>query len=182
MNDIKEILFNKTSKDINQDRQLLFEQYKLFLELTDKTSERRNTTNNFYLTINGALIAAIISLLTNISPNANKSIWISIAVASGIAFCWAWRRMIFYYKNLNSGKFHIIQLVEERLPVNLYNSEWKYLKEIKKHKSFSDTEMIVPVIFFTLYFSILLFNYELSAFVSISLPLIIGILIHLRCS
>lgn len=157
MENYKKELFNYNSKSSNVDENLLFQQYKLFLELTDKVSDRRNLANQFFLTINGALVAGLINILSHKIVKDDFRGWVLIAIATGLLFCFCWRRIIFYYKNLNSGKFHIIQLLEEKLPANLYKVEWDYLKNKRKHVSFSDSEKLIPAIFVFLYL-LILFN------------------------
>ena len=53
-------LFSKSEKDYgNNYKEHLFEQYKLYVESIEKTSDRRQHANNYFITINTALISLI---------------------------------------------------------------------------------------------------------------------------
>ncbi len=41
------------------DRQILFEQYKLYVQMADNISERRNQTNRFYITLLSGLFTVL---------------------------------------------------------------------------------------------------------------------------
>jgi len=45
-------LFNEHILDENKNIELLFEQYKLYVELTDKNCERRQNMSKFFLSLN----------------------------------------------------------------------------------------------------------------------------------
>ena len=46
-------LFDKNEKDYGNDyKEHLFEQYKLYVESVEKTSDRRQHANNYFITIN----------------------------------------------------------------------------------------------------------------------------------
>jgi len=53
-------LFNRIPSGMSkQEADLLMEQYKLYVEMMDKASERRNQANSFFLTMNTALIIGL---------------------------------------------------------------------------------------------------------------------------
>lgn len=99
-------LFRKSPAEMLEgESELLFEQYKLYVELMDKVSERRHQANSFFLTVNTILITALTSFVAlTQQPNIRYG-WVSIAIAAGIIFCLTWRRLIQSYKQLNTGKF-----------------------------------------------------------------------------
>ena len=57
-------LFN-TQEDVQDNTSLIFDQYKLYVDLADRISARRATTNSFYLTANSFLFVAIGILFSN---------------------------------------------------------------------------------------------------------------------
>ncbi len=103
-----EDLFSKTEKDYgNIYKDHLFEQYKLYVESIEKTSDRRQQANNYFLTINTALISLIgLSFQFKIFENVN---WIkALLVIVGIIICIVFWFLIRSYNQLNTGKFKVI--------------------------------------------------------------------------
>lgn len=138
----------------------LLEQYKIYINSSEKISDRRQKSNEFFLGLNSALVAALgfIATKTNGLEIANLLILSSIA---GITLCYLWYRTIYSYKCLNSGKFKVIHAIEKRLPLALYDTEWEALGRGKNKKiywPFSHIELFVPWIFIMIYFIILFVN------------------------
>lgn len=152
--DIANKLFNElVPGEKEKAADLLLEQYKIYVELMDKVSERRHQTNSFFLTVNTILITALTSLIALTSQPTIRYGWIVVAAITGIVFCLSWRRLIHSYRQLNNGKFKIIHLLETRLPARLFDAEWDALGhgDGTVYKPFAHTEMLVPVIFAALY-------------------------------
>lgn len=138
----------------------LLEQYKLYLEMADKISDRRQNANNFFLSINTALLALI--GYSGIGTNEVYPIPLFIMIGiCGLVLCYVWYRIVRSYKELNSGKFFVVQEIEKMLPIKPYNAEWKCLGEGKNPKlylPFTRIEITVPWIFFVIYILILGWN------------------------
>ena len=67
LNNIKDELFSVKKEEYgNEYNKHLLEEYKLYVNLMDKTSERRSSANTFFLTLNSAIIGlmGIISKLS----------------------------------------------------------------------------------------------------------------------
>lgn len=160
-------LFSKREQEYGAEYQNhLFEQYKLFIESIEKTSDRRQQANNYFIAINTALISLIgLSFQINLFEN---SPWLKILFAIlGIVICFVFYFLIKSYKQLNTGKFAVIHEIEKHLPLALYKYEWQVLGEGKdktKYYPFSHVELWIPRIFGILYlalgicFAVLLFK------------------------
>lgn len=147
-------LFAKNEKDYGNDyKEHLFEQYKLYVESVEKTSDRRQHANNYFITINTALIS-LIGLSFQIKIFENLA-WIkSVLALVGIFICVIFWYLIRAYKQLNTGKFEVIHEIEQHLPLALYKHEWKVLgegKDNKKYYPFSHIELIIPWVFGIIY-------------------------------
>lgn len=155
-NKLKSKLFAIDEKSYGQSyKDHLLEQYKLYVEMADKVSSRRATTNTFFLSLNTLLITAvgILSRLGSSFVSFNLS-WVVIASIAGILFCWAWHVIIRSYCQLNRGKYKIINMMEKRLPVAMYEAEWSCLKSRRgalKYKELTAVELWVPRVFGFLY-------------------------------
>jgi len=150
-------LFSKKEKEYGAEYQNhLFEQYKLFIDSVEKTSDRRQQANNYFITINTALISMIgLSFQINLFEN---SPWLKILFAIlGIIICFVFYFLIRSYKQLNTGKFAVIHEIEKHLPLALYKYEWQVLGEGKnksKYYPFSHVELWIPRIFGILYLAL----------------------------
>lgn len=132
----------------------LFEQYKLYVEMADRLSERRNLANTFFLTLHTLIIG-----IAGFSFNSLQSLqfkWILILpLIAVLSLCYAWRRMLYSYKQLNTAKFIVINKYEDLLPTHPYvEAEWKalgYGVDPTLYKPLTDVETWIPIIFACLY-------------------------------
>jgi hypothetical protein len=92
------------------------EQYKLYLGLVDSISERRHKANSFFLSINTGICALLGYFFPKDTAPELRSLFWLIPVA-GIFLSYFWYRLVRSYRDLNSAKFRIIHLIEERLPL-----------------------------------------------------------------
>lgn len=140
-------------------KQHLLEQYKLYVEMADKISERRQSANSFFLTIN----TVIVSLTTYFTLGGILSdsilLYIPISLA-GLLICYTWYRLIRSYKDLNTAKFKVIHEIEQKLPCAPYGLEWEKVgrgKNPKLYLPFTHIEIYIPWVFFTLHIFVLIF-------------------------
>lgn len=144
--DIREVLWNAESADPGA----LLEQYKLYVEMADRISQRRGAANTFFLTFNTAVVGALAGFYDNVPREVSVSMYVAAAVLSV-----AWAVLLRSYRNLNTAKFKVIGVLEERLPANVYyKAEWKALgegKDWRKYIPLSLIETFVPGIFFLIY-------------------------------
>jgi len=133
----------------------LLDEYKLFVGLMDKISERRLTANTFFLTANTLLVSGLGALsIFHYATLVWYSVVLVLASLAGMLLCWEWRAIIISYGQLNTGKFKIIHSIEERLPLDLFRAEWKALGEGKSpatYKPVTSVEIRIPVIFMLMY-------------------------------
>jgi hypothetical protein len=139
----------------------LLDQYKMYVEMADRISQRRATANTYFLSLNSAILAFVGYLSVRETGDNN---W--MLAIGGIALCVLWQRLIVSYTNLNSAKFKVIHSIEKRLPISPYEAEWMAMGEGKNPKLYrplSHIEQGVPVVFIILYvvviLSILPFNW-----------------------
>ncbi|WP_057789393.1 RipA family octameric membrane protein [Roseovarius atlanticus] len=126
----------------------VLEIYKLLVEMADRVSQRRQSANSFYLTVNTAIIGAT-AYVARDTDGANT--W-AISLA-GVAICILWIRAVLSYKSLNSAKFKVITELEGRLPVAAFKDEWEFLQGAngKRHTPFHKTEVLVPFVFISVH-------------------------------
>lgn len=128
----------------------LLEQYKLYVEMTDRVSTRRLTANSYFLSIN----SAILGFVGYISGKPGYGPYIWLVGLAGIVLSVLWFYIITSYRDLNTAKFHILGQVEARLPLSLYTAEWKLMgqgKDPKRYRPMSHIERVVPWVFVLLH-------------------------------
>ena len=141
---------NDAGKVLSTERTEYFELYKLMVEMADRVSQRRQSSNSFYLSINTLLLGGSTYLGISSPNNANFAL---IAVA-GIIICVLWRRSIESYKTLNDAKFKVINKMEEGLSFAPYSTEWASLDPNKdgiRHRPFNSVEKLIPLAFSLIY-------------------------------
>ena len=136
----------------------LIDQYKIYVNSAEKISDRRQKANEFFLTLNSGLVTLLGFISTKLEDE-KLSYIVLLAPIAGMIMCYVWYRMIRSYKGLNAGKFKVIHAIEARLPLALYDTEWKVVGEGKDKRTywpFSHIELVIPWIFIVIYATLFL--------------------------
>ena len=112
-------------KTTDDKTEIVLAQWQTCVEMANSVSQRRDTMNSIFVTLNLAIVAAI-SINWDV-----KSLFILVA---GILFSVIWLLFIRNYKLLNTEKFNVINDIEKKLPVKPFNDEWKRLEKNKKYQ------------------------------------------------
>lgn len=124
--------------------------YQLLVEMADRVSQRRQSANSFYLSINTVLAGAF-AYAGSTEPSPSTVLIIAVA---GVAICSLWLMSISSYRTLNSAKYSVICELEKSLPIQAYTDEWSLLdpdSDGKRHRPFHKVEAIVPWVFGLIY-------------------------------
>ena len=137
------------------------EQYKLYVEMADRVSQRREQSNRFYV----SLVAAIVALLVILARfDVADGVWPTVFLISGLfgaALSGIWFVNIKSYRQLNSAKYEVINKMEEQLPTAAYADEWELLRPKggpAKYFQLTRVEQFVPVIFFLLFIALAIYG------------------------
>lgn len=131
----------------------LLEQYKLYVEMADRISQRRQTANGFGLSINTALLGIVGFVVSRCTPHQVLA-FIAVISVTGILMSYGWYRLLCSYRDLNTAKFAVIHAIESRLPIAPYAAEWLAAgegKNSKLYKPFSHIEVWIPRVFILAY-------------------------------
>jgi hypothetical protein len=131
----------------------ILEQYKMYVEMADRISQRRGLTNTFFLTLNSAVFT-LIGIFWNKQPTG--SAWLLIfPLVIAVSQCIAWWWLVRSYRLLNEAKYKVVGVLEDRLPARLYwQAEWVALGEgrnLRKYLPLTHIEQWVPVLFGLVY-------------------------------
>ncbi len=127
----------------------ILEIYKMYVESTQHISDCRQKSNNFYILLNTGIIAYT-SFFNYL-----------LVLLFGVLINIIWFCKINSYKRLNSAKFKVVNFVEKQLPIEVFNMEYKILKE-GKHKNLSFYESCIPLVFITVFvLKMFIYNFDL---------------------
>lgn len=108
--------------------------------------------NSFFVGVHTALITAFTVLLKEkvfLPTLVGCSPFLTVTL-----LCFAWWSVVHSYRQLNSGKFRVVHSLEQMLPIEPYDAEWKALRAEKNRKIYvplSRIEKWVPICFGVLY-------------------------------
>ena len=133
--------------------EVLLEQYKLYVELADRISQRRGLANSFFLLVNSVAVVILGSLgvlADDVSP------WLFIfPTLMLVCICGVWFYVVRSYGQLNSAKWEVVGAIEERLPASpWWKAEWQALgkgKDWSLYWPLTHIEKWVPLTFVVLY-------------------------------
>ena len=132
----------------------IFEQYKMFVEMADRISTRRNTANAFFLSLH-TLIVTVVTFAYDKGLKLNPEWLVVFPLIAVLLLCWVWWRLIHSYRQLNRAKYKVIGEYEQRLPSSPYwKAEWTALGRGENRKLYwplTDAENLIPLTFGVLY-------------------------------
>ena len=148
-----------------EEKNLLVEQYKLYVQSADNVSSRRTSSIQYLVAVNAALLSAY-GIYFSISGHL---LWAVLIAASGIAVSLFSCAIIRQHTNLNEVKFMVIHEMERHLPSKPYMREWELAEsgQGRIYRPISKIEMYVPVAFFALHTLVLI---SIIAFLCVGMP------------
>lgn len=128
------------------DKETLIQQWQTCVDMANSISQRRDTMNNLFVTLNLAVVATI-TIVWDL-----KSMLISCV---GIVICCVWWRFITYFKHLNQAKFFVISELEQNMKIKPFTVEWEILCKNNKFVEGTKLERIFPVAFGLAYVAVI---------------------------
>lgn len=127
----------------------LLEQYKLYVDSSQKVSDKRITTGNYLLAVNSSLLT-VFGIAAMLHTDA---LWLVVIPVAGLVVCYAWFSLVVSYKNLNTAKFRVIHELEDYLPAALFRYEWHCCEmgTGKAYKPVTHHERWIPLILAAVY-------------------------------
>jgi hypothetical protein len=94
--------------------------YKIMADSAEKTSDRRQQANNFFIGVNVAIAAGYTFLV-----KAEQQALIFLAAGVAVAVCFLWGLTLWYYRSLSSAKFQMLGEFEVEKGIPGYQREWE---------------------------------------------------------
>ena len=143
-------------KSAHQDE--LLDQYKMFQKTSEDLVGRRQSVNSFYISVNSAIVA-LMGVIMGLVESPAKVYVMAFMCLTGVILDISWIGILEAYGTLNAAKMKVINLLEEQLPVALYDAEWRVMSDKlnnKKYVSFTDSEKRIPKLFAAIYIIVIL--------------------------
>lgn len=135
----------------------LMEQYKLYVELADRVSQRRGIANSFFLLVNSIAVVILGSLGVSFDPTSPWLLVFPTIILIGV--CGVWFLIVKSYSQINSVKWMVVGVMEERLPASpWWQAEWQAIgagKDRSQYWPLTHIEKWVPLVFVLLYVGML---------------------------
>jgi hypothetical protein len=109
------------------DRQLKIEQYKIMVSSTEKVTDSRMKVNNLFFTITSSILSVAFVLGKTYSFNPLSVLAMVVLSALALLTTYFWEKLVKSYGKLNTGKFKVIDRIENDLRTNMFDEEWKIL-------------------------------------------------------
>jgi hypothetical protein len=138
---------------MSPDRQsdLLFGQYRVFVESALSVTQWRHSANSYLLTANALLVTVYgAGHVVGIGER-----WHAAVAAAGVILALSWLALIRSHKKLNIVKFAIIEKMERDLPAHPFTEEWEVLGRDRVYGALAGFENQVPVLFGALHVAVL---------------------------
>jgi hypothetical protein len=136
----------------------LLEQYKLYVESSQKVTDRRITTGNYLLTVNSFLL----TVFGVASSQHLGGVWLAIVPVAGLLVSFTWYSLVVFYRNLGAGKYKVVHQLESFLPVAPFRCEWRSAHDEtgRRHTGVTHLERVIPLAFAAIY--VVLLGFSLS--------------------
>jgi hypothetical protein len=157
---ISRMLVGVPEKDYGEQHHAhMLEQYKKYLDMSDKISDRRSTANTFFLTVNTGLISAF--GIVNLTGQKTSNFLLVTGSLAAILLSYSWYRLIRAYRDLSTAKFKVVHEIENHLPIRPFDAEWEAVgrgEDKRLYWPFTHIERFVPWIFILVYVVVILFS------------------------
>lgn len=130
---------------------LLIEQYKIYVEMYDRITSRRSIANTFFLTLHAILISVLGLSLRNTDSVSGVGLLL-FPLLGLLVLCYAWWRLVQYYRRVSNAKEQVIGELEKRLPSSpAHAAELKAMQLDRPYNALRRMEITLPYVFAALY-------------------------------
>lgn len=141
-----------------EDRDLVFQQYKLYSEQKEQFISRSFAINRFYLGI--SILLLVLTAFTKPAPLMYDISLSAVLAIVGMCTSALWWTNMDSYNMLIKIKFSkVLEEIEKQLPIQPYAEEYKGIQDFRTNKKmflFSDIQKFFAVVVFIVFFIVLL--------------------------
>ncbi|MDF2691476.1 MAG: hypothetical protein K0S29_1331 [Gammaproteobacteria bacterium] len=130
---------------------LLVEQYKLYVEMTDRISARRNLANTYFLTMH-AIVLSVLGITLSHQQAVHRVGFLLFPLLGLLVLCYGWWRLVQYFRRVTSARNKVIIELEKRMPSSpSMQAERKAMGKDNPYKPLKSMEVALPIIFALIY-------------------------------
>lgn len=132
---------------------LLVEQYKLYVEMTDRVNARRNLANTYFLTFH-AIVLSVLGITLSHQQAVHRVGFLLMPLLGLLVLCYGWWRLVQYFRRVTSARNKVIIELEKRMPSSpSMQAERKAMGKGKDnpYRPLKRMEVALPIIFGLLY-------------------------------
>ncbi|MCF6807500.1 hypothetical protein L3V79_03745 [Thiotrichales bacterium 19S9-12] len=151
-----EALWNEEADDsLSNDQfyRLLMEQYKIYVEMADRATFRRTLVNLFFMMVNISVVSIMALGLSRATSGVSMFLML-IPLLGLLAICYAWWRLVRFYRHSVTIKEKIIGELEKRMPSTVWQAERKAVVLKGALNPLHRLESVMPYVFCLLYVGI----------------------------
>lgn len=135
------------------------EQYKMLVDSIHKMNETRESSNNFWIGVNGLGVSAVAYLreVPDIPPDHKTFLFVTLIIV-GILFCLSWLSYLGTIKRSVETRSEILVKLEQNFPLSVFTKAFSLSAENVGKAALTVKEMLVPLLFLSgyLFFAVLL--------------------------
>ncbi len=140
-----------------QYHKMVIEQYKVYVEMADRASFRRISINLFFLVTN-IFIIGVLAIGLSRNQHQLSATMLFIPYLGVLAICYAWWRVVRFYRHTVQIKDQVIGAIEKRLPSSpLWQAERTAAEEKGSFTPLKRLETNMPFVFMALYTGIYIY-------------------------
>ena len=146
---------------MSQDKQELLEIYKLHAELADRVSQRREGANRLYASLLTGFFILSATLVRFGYEAAQFRVVLCCVGILGLMLSVSWIIIVRSYRQLNSGKFHELHKLEDKLAYPFFKREWESLgkgEDKGRYFKLTTVETFLPATFIILFLFLIGFS------------------------
>ncbi|MFZ9035309.1 MAG: RipA family octameric membrane protein [Francisellaceae bacterium] len=154
-----ENLWNDDNENFSNEQynQMLIEQYKVYVELADRASFRRVSINLFFLIANIVIVGIMALGISRSSSELSLGLLV-IPLLGLLSICYAWWRVVRFYRHTVNIKEQVIGALERRLPSSpIYSAERQAAEKKGSFTPLKRIETLMPFVFILLYLGIYIY-------------------------
>ncbi|MDO8954396.1 MAG: hypothetical protein Q7V63_06070 [Gammaproteobacteria bacterium] len=130
---------------------LLVEQYKLYVEMTDRISARRSLANTYFLTFH-AIVLGVLGITLSHQQAVHRVGFLLFPLLGLLVLCYGWWRLVQYFRRVTSARNKVIIELEKRMPSSpSMLAERKVTGKDNPYRPLKRMEVALPIVFALLY-------------------------------
>jgi len=137
------------------DPAVVFEQYRLCVELADQVGVRRTLANAAFLVLNTLVLVGVAVVWPDHIAAGPGAGWLLFPVVGLVAECLVWFFTVRSYRQVGGGRWAVVGALEAALPASpFWRAEWTALgkgRDPTRYWPLSQVEQVVPLLFAATY-------------------------------